>query len=208
VNPPEGEGSVPFTVEPRGGLATGTEIRNRARIVFDVNAPIDTPEWLNTIDDSLPASQVLALAATQASAGFSVRWSGSDHGSGVLDYTIFVSENGGSFVTWLTNTDATSASFAGQSGKTYAFYSVARDRAGNLEEEPPAPDAVTRIVSCIGDCGQDGAVTVNEILVMVNVALGNAPVSGCQVGDHNGDGAITIDEILTAVNNALNGCQS
>jgi hypothetical protein len=47
---------------------------------------------------------------------------------------------------------------------------------------------------------------VDELLVMVNIALGNAPVSDCEVGDTGGDGQITVDEILRAVNNALNGC--
>jgi hypothetical protein len=73
--------------------------------------------------------------------------------------------------------------------------------------------ATTRIevaaaaAACAGDCSDDGSVTVDELLVMVNIALGNAPASGCQAGDVSGDGQITVDEILTAVNNALNGCQ-
>jgi hypothetical protein len=58
----------------------------------------------------------------------------------------------------------------------------------------------------VGDCGQDGEVTVNELLTMVNIALGNAPVSACEAGDTSGDGAITINEILVAVNKALGGC--
>jgi hypothetical protein len=60
--------------------------------------------------------------------------------------------------------------------------------------------------SCVGDCGGDGEVTVNELLTMVNIALGNADVSTCTAGDTNQDGEITINEILAAVNNALNGC--
>ncbi len=59
---------------------------------------------------------------------------------------------------------------------------------------------------CVGDCHGDGEVTVDELLSMVNIALGSAPVSGCLAGDGNGDGEITIDEILSAVNAALNGC--
>jgi len=59
---------------------------------------------------------------------------------------------------------------------------------------------------CIGDCNGNGSVTVDEILAMVNVALGNALVSTCEAGDPNHDSTITVDEILTAVNNALNGC--
>lgn len=60
--------------------------------------------------------------------------------------------------------------------------------------------------TCVGDCNGDGAVTVDELLSMVNIALGNAPVGSCLAGDGNGDGQISVDEILTAVNNGLNGC--
>jgi hypothetical protein len=59
---------------------------------------------------------------------------------------------------------------------------------------------------CVGDCDGHGTVTVDEILTMVNIALGNTPVGHCLPGDANDDGQITVDEILTAVNNALNGC--
>ena len=61
-------------------------------------------------------------------------------------------------------------------------------------------------VACAGDCSGDGQVTVDEILTLVNIALGNTPVTTCEAGDANHDGQITVDEILTAVNNALNGC--
>jgi hypothetical protein len=60
--------------------------------------------------------------------------------------------------------------------------------------------------ACVGDCSNDRSVTVDELLTMVNIALGNADISACDAGDANHDGQITIDEILTAVNNALNGC--
>jgi hypothetical protein len=59
---------------------------------------------------------------------------------------------------------------------------------------------------CSGDCNTDQSVTVDEVLTMVNIALGNADMSACGAGDVNGDLQITVDEILTAVNNALNGC--
>jgi hypothetical protein len=60
--------------------------------------------------------------------------------------------------------------------------------------------------ACTGDCNQDQEVTVNELLTMVNIALGNAPVANCLNGDANVDGEITIDEILSAVNHALGSC--
>jgi predicted outer membrane repeat protein len=60
--------------------------------------------------------------------------------------------------------------------------------------------------TCPGDCGGDGQVTIDELVTMVNIALGAKPVSECSVSDTSGDGEITIDEIIQAVNRALNGC--
>ena len=59
--------------------------------------------------------------------------------------------------------------------------------------------------TCVGDCNGDGSVTIDELLSMVNIALGN-PGSACAAGDANSDGQITIDEVLMAVNAALSGC--
>ena len=60
--------------------------------------------------------------------------------------------------------------------------------------------------TCVGDCHRDGQVTVDELLAMANIALGNPPLTDCDAGDANRDGRIAVDEILTAVNNALGGC--
>jgi hypothetical protein len=64
----------------------------------------------------------------------------------------------------------------------------------------------TPVPTCVGDCSGDSRVTIDEILTMVNIALGNALPATCVAGDANGDGQITVDEILAAVNNSLNGC--
>lgn len=60
--------------------------------------------------------------------------------------------------------------------------------------------------ACVGDCSLDAAVTVDEIVTGVNIALGTSPVSGCTAFDGNSDGQVTVDEIVTAVNFALVGC--
>lgn len=60
--------------------------------------------------------------------------------------------------------------------------------------------------SCVGDCGIDGEVTVDEIIVGTNIALGLTPVSECLAFDSSGDQQVTVEEILQAVNNALTGC--
>jgi len=60
--------------------------------------------------------------------------------------------------------------------------------------------------ACPGDCDGDGTVRVNDLITMVNVALGNAAVSACTAGDLNQDNMIVVAEIVAAVNTALNGC--
>jgi hypothetical protein len=70
----------------------------------------------------------------------------------------------------------------------------------------PTPTATANGKTCVGDCGSDGEVTVDELITGVNMALGVTPLSACPVFDANGDGEVTIDEILQAVNSTLNGC--
>ena len=65
----------------------------------------------------------------------------------MLDFTIFVSEDNGPFTSWLTNTIGLSKVFKGEQGKTYSFYSVARDRVGNVEDAPAVPDASTLVMA-------------------------------------------------------------
>src|SRR5436309_9601523 len=62
------------------------------------------------------------------------------------------------------------------------------------------------MAACVGDCGDDGAVTVNELVTMVNIGLGSIAASACLAGDADGDGSIGIDEIITGASHALNGC--
>lgn len=59
---------------------------------------------------------------------------------------------------------------------------------------------------CAGDCNGDGVVTVNELILIINIALGNLPVSACLAADLDGDGVVTIAEATAAVQSALTGC--
>lgn len=59
---------------------------------------------------------------------------------------------------------------------------------------------------CPGDCDHHGAVTVDELLSVVDLAVGTQQGEVCTAGDIDNDGRITIDEILAAVVNALDGC--
>ncbi len=60
--------------------------------------------------------------------------------------------------------------------------------------------------ACVGDCDGSGDVTVDEVITLVNIALGTAGVETCLAGDGDGSGGVTVDEIVTAVTAALEGC--
>ena len=147
VTAPEGEGSVFYTIRLKDSLAYGTSIANKACIYFDNNAQICTNKWTNTIDNIKPVSKVDSLASPTKGISFTVNWSGADTGSGVKNYSIYYSVNGGSYTSWIVNTSATNAVFTGMIDSTYRFYSIALDSAGNYESTALAPDAVTTVKS-------------------------------------------------------------
>ena len=134
-----------FTVKAKSGLPTGTQIRNKASIVFDNNAAIATPEWLNTIDNTKPVSSVQPLPAS-VSRNVILNWSGTDVGSGISTYTIYVSTDGAAYVPFVTSTTLTSSDLTSlAAGHTYRFYSIARDKVGNEESAKTSAEAVTTI---------------------------------------------------------------
>ncbi len=66
----------------------------------------------------------------------------------------------------------------------------------------------TAVVLCVGDCDADGMVTVDEVLRLVRIAIGEGPIGLCAAGDVDGNGLVTIEEIVRSVNVALEGCDA
>lgn len=64
----------------------------------------------------------------------------------------------------------------------------------------PGPEA------CVGDCDGSNDVTVDELLTMIDIALGQQNIANCEAGDNDASGDISVDEILRAVTLALVGC--
>ena len=125
-----------FVVRPGGvagvaGNAVGSDV-----VATWANRPAPT-----ATDTTPPTSRVEALPA-ESDPAFTARRSGEDAG-GVAGFDVLVSTDGGAFLPWLTDTTLTAAAFAGQVGRRYAFYTRARDLAGNVEAAPPAADAET-----------------------------------------------------------------
>jgi hypothetical protein len=195
VNSPEGEGSVAFSVTARRTLQTGDSIGNGARIVFDANAPIDTPVWRNGIDETAPVATMTALAPSQATHAFTVTWSGTDAGSGIADYTIAVSDNGGAWQPWLRHTTATSATFTGDSGHTYRFHARARDRVGLEQAGDPVAQATTAVTAPVSSTDRDGDGLTDAWETVYGLDPTSARAGDGAAGDPDGDGVTNSDEL-------------
>ena len=109
--------------------------------------------WL--MDTTSPTSAVNSLPAQTTSTTFTVSVAATDPAgvdgstpAGVAAIAIFDAINGGSFtlLTIVTPSNPT-ATFTGQAGNTCAFYSVATDRADNVQSTPTA---------CEADCRNSG----------------------------------------------------
>ena len=143
-----GEGYVQYTIHPKASLATGPLSTRRPR-------SSSTPTPRSTLrprpTPSTPAGPPVAshrLPQRQTSTSFTVSWSGEDDagGSGIAAYDVYVSDNSGVFTLWQSDTSQISATFTGQIGHTYGFYSIATDNVGNVQAIPAAAQATVTIV--------------------------------------------------------------
>ncbi len=115
------------------GGQDGITYQFRARAVDNEG---NVQEWGNVqtqtrVDGLAPNATINPLPQWSGSA-FTVSWSGNDSGSGIEDYDVQYSVNGGSFIAWINDTTATSAQFTGgQNGASYQFRVRAEDKVGN-----------------------------------------------------------------------------
>lgn len=61
---------------------------------------------------------------------------------------------------------------------------------------------------CSGDCSGDGTVSISEVVLAINIALGLAERAACLPADANGDGSVSITELVYALQRALDGCSA
>jgi len=139
--PPEGEGSVSFSIRPLAGVPTGSEIRNYATIIFDASPPMCTNEVIHTIDAAAPTSAFDALPSDQRWPLILLSWQGGDDpgGSGLDTYSLYVSEAGAPVHLYQAGLAESTAVFTGGYNRSYDFYVCGRDNTGNLEAMLPTP---------------------------------------------------------------------
>jgi YVTN family beta-propeller protein len=65
---------------------------------------------------------------------------------------------------------------------------------------------VPRPAPCLGDCNGDNRVSIDEIIMAVNIALGTVSIETCRPCDGDMDGLVTVEELVKAVANAVGAC--
>jgi len=99
-----------------------------------------------TVDSVAPTASISGMSLHQSKPNFMVAWTGKDSTSGIADYTIYVSIDGGTFAPWLENSTETMAQYRGSDGHRYTFFVLARDVAGNVQALPGSERYVSTTV--------------------------------------------------------------
>ncbi len=157
-----------------------------------------------TINPGLPTSSVAALPRVENSASFAVNWSGQGNagGSGVVEYDVYVSDDGGAFALFQSHTAATAATFTGEDGHTYAFYSVATDNGGNRQATPASAQATTLVdLSPTATVDSPGANPLTAPVDQLTLSF-SKPVTGLVLDDlsltlNGGGNLLTASQTLT-----------
>lgn len=166
-----GIGEVAYDVKLRQSFPDGTEIANKASIIFDNNDPIETPLWVNTIDAVTPAGQVDEVVLRNDTTA-TIHCVGSDERSGVWKYEVYVQYGSGELWEKVGECPADSAyiDFRVYDSMDYGFCAQAVDSAGNVEAKELARE-VSLITYVAGDANGDGVVDIEDVVAAVSYFL-------------------------------------
>ena len=183
-----GDAFVTYTIEAGQSDPTGTEVNAQATVIFGNQPPLNTSDFVNTLDAGTDlVSAVAPLPAVEDSSEFNVSWSGTDNtsGSGINSYSVYVSDNSSLFIPWLTDTTLTSAPFNGQFGHIYAFYSVATDNAGNVQNISSTAQVVTTVQTATAmqlSSSQSQGSIYGQVVTLTSTVNASNPAAGAPTG--------------------------
>lgn len=194
-----GMGEVSFDINLKQPFADGTEVSNKASIVFDNNEAIETPVWTNIVDAIAPKSHIAGVVQMNDSTA-RISLEGSDNRSGVWKYEVYAQHGAGS--TWVKagecTADSGSVDFRFFEGMDYGFCVLATDSAGNVERKELFREASLGTATK-GDVNGDGKIDMVDATLIVNYYLGKPDTYlNALSADTNDDGTIDIvDAIAT-----------
>ncbi|MDD6123573.1 MAG: dockerin type I repeat-containing protein [Bacteroidales bacterium] len=191
-----GIGNVTYTVDLLKTFPDGTEISNKASIIFDNNDAIEPPVWTNTIDAVCPEGRVTGAVLTNDSTA-TIRCEGSDERSGVWKYEVYVQYGSGELWEKVGECPADSAevSFRVYDGMDYGFCALAVDSAGNVEVKEMAREASLGTY-LQGDANADGIVDIEDVVNATRYFLGETEVIYFKAADVTADNQIDIEDVV------------
>jgi spore germination protein YaaH len=110
-------------------------------------------------DTTAPRAGIKTLSTSQASESFKVSWASADD-IGIASHDVDVAIDGGAWARWISATKATSATYVGARGHTFAFRARARDPKGNVSSWTGVPSGATAKVA-VGGFGRVVTDTLN-----------------------------------------------
>lgn len=143
---PEGDGYLNYSVHLKEGLNDGTTVKNSAAIIFDNNDPVLTKPWINVIDNNSPSSSI-DKATLLGDTTIRITTTGTDAASGVENYQLFASQNGGQYVQIGTIRDT--VLYHAKPNTSYQFYVLAVDSVGNTEIKSARAEAAVTTANAL-----------------------------------------------------------
>lgn len=186
----DGTGFMTYSVRLKENLAHGTEISNKAEIIFDSNEVIETPVYVNVTDYKRPSSHIVRTD-TEDDQTFTFTVEGTDTDSGIWYYDLYMrTGNEGEWTLVGGNYEENTFSYTTAAPIEHAqFMVVACDRAGNMQEG-------TLIEVVLGDADGNGVVNANDAVIIRNYYVGKTDVINAVGADASGDGKINAQDAL------------
>jgi hypothetical protein len=123
-----GEGFVSYEIDAKENLNHGDSISNKASIIFDENAAIETNTWTNIISTDELQSKILEDYEEVDSTSVVLNWkqvTRKPFSTDLTGYNIYVSKDDKDYRKWLEGTPDQKARFTGEPDQTYYFISQA-----------------------------------------------------------------------------------
>lgn len=179
MNAPEGEGYVDFSVDLKPGLANNTRIKNKATIIFDYNEPIETNDYVNTLD--LNAPEAINDEAILKDGKVVIKCIGSDAESGISHYNYYASYKYGEYqYIGYSDEEFEYTIPEGTDASDFTFVAMAVDNVGNTQTEPGAA-VVTGIRKIPYEINSEGGIFTLEGIKVGNGKSTNSLPTGIYI---------------------------
>lgn len=191
----DGIGEVSFNINLKDDFEDGTEISNRASIVFDHNEAIITPTWTNIVDSIAPKGNIIS-SEMKNDTTLTLHLGGTDNRSGIWKYDIYVQpEEDCSWYKAGENIADTVFNFTIREGIDYGFCVVATDSAGNVEVKTLERQWSASAFK-LGDANGDRTIDAADVVLTISKYLGNDVEINAVAADVNCDGVIDAQDIV------------